>query len=143
MKNLKISQKLWIGIAGQLLFVGLLVYFVFALNGKLSFVTDNTVDISKHSEEVKNLASISKDFINDKVVFDNVESDFNKVIHGNKDDKVTNDLIFMLKSLEEINTIKQDNLEVETQLMDLTSKSIDQSNSLSVTEPFDSRNVSS
>lgn len=129
MKKLKISQKLMLGVAGQLIFIVLLGYFIFSLNGKLKYVSETTMDVATHVDEVKLLASLSKDFVNDKVDYASIDKTFSDVIETTDDEKIKSALLSMKINLEDIDKLKKGNLEIENQVMSLTGNSINQSNS--------------
>ncbi len=129
MKNLKISQKLLLGGLGQLVFIGLLVFFIFNLNSKLSNVAESTIKKTEQIDHIKNLTVLSKDFINNKLTFKELSSAFSEIegVHaGSEIQKVLNKEI---DNLSKINKLKLKNIEIEKEVMKLTDESLENSNS--------------
>ncbi|MBN1182708.1 MAG: methyl-accepting chemotaxis protein [Bacteroidales bacterium] len=128
MKNLKISQKLILGIAGQLVFIALLVFFVFNLNGKLTSVSEGTIKKTEQIDKIKELTALSKDFINDKVSFTELSEAFSEIEEINPDTKIQETLNKEMENLSKINKLKVENLEIENKVMKLTDESLENSN---------------
>lgn len=128
MRNLRISQKLMLGVLGQVIFIALLVFFIFNLNSKLSNVSESTVHGTQITEEIKDLTSIGKDFINDKVTFNELTNAFSKVDYTSSEITIKESLENGFENLSKINQLKEANLNIENQVMKLTEESLEQSN---------------
>ena len=129
MKNLKISQKLLLGVAGQAIFISLLVFLFFNQNQKMEHVSKYTVEGTKEIEQLKGVASLSNDFIYNKVSYEEINEYFSGLMEK-KHTRVVSDMIEKIKArLGEINTFKQNNDEVEKEVMALTDNSLEMSNS--------------
>ena len=125
MKNLKISQKLMLGIAAQLVFIALLVFFISWVNSKLDFLSRKTTEGTGHIEEVKKITSLSKDFISDKITYKDLNNAFSNIIQKNTTEAISETLTQIRAKLKKINELKIDNQNIETQVMQLTDNSLE------------------
>ncbi len=125
---MKINQKLFLGVMLQLVFMLVLVFFIFNISYKLTDVSEQTSAEFSKIEIVKNLATLSKDFINNKVDFDEIEKSFKIVETQKHKEKIMININEIKNKLYKINSIKTSNVEIEQALMELTDNSITQSN---------------
>lgn len=129
MKNVKISQKLMLGIVGQLVFIALLVFFIFNLNGKLTSVSESTIKGTEQTDNLKKLTGLAKDFMNDKISFGEVSNAFSDIDLEHSEIELQERLEWVMENLSKINKLKKENLDIENQVMKLTDESLEQSNS--------------
>jgi methyl-accepting chemotaxis protein len=126
MKTLKISQKLLLGILGQIVLIALLVFFIFSINRSLESVSTDTIDGTMQIEQIKTITISSKDFINDQLDFNNLQALFSS--SKSYESSVERSLSEMWADLQKINSLKTKNSEIETEIMRLTDLSLEQSN---------------
>jgi methyl-accepting chemotaxis protein len=128
MKNLKIKQKLVIGIIGQLIFIGLLVFFFANLTIRLNGVSKNTIKVANELNSLKEFTSNSKDFINDKISFEDLKEEYTKLSSANNKLTDIKEIKTIWESLNSIKVTKDSNMLIERQVMELADNSISKSN---------------
>lgn len=128
MKHVKISKKLQTGIAGQLIFIGLLLFFIFSLIARLNRVSEETLKTSSQINEVIDLTAKSKDYINDKLDFNELEALYTKELEEAGQDDLTQAVDIMWTRLKKIERLKSGNRDIEQKVTELTETSLKQSN---------------
>ena len=129
MKNLKIRQKLLISIVGQMVFIGLLIFGLNNLKNRLNGVSDNTIEVARELNSLKEFTSDSKDYIHDKIPFEELENKYSQLTTKNFKISGLEEVDSIWEKLYAIKGIKEDNLEIERNVMELSDSSIAKSNS--------------
>ncbi len=128
MKNLKISQKLMLVVTGQLLLILVLVFFILNINWSLNSVSDVFIKNNGQIEKIRTLSNLSKDFITNKVSYNEIVNQFDQTTAGLENEKIKTGLEEIKSKLDEINKLKKSNVDIETKVMSLTDNSIELSN---------------
>ncbi len=125
MKKLNIREKLILIVVGQLVLVGLMVFFIFNMNMKLTRISEEKQETSEKIDAVESLVIKTKDYIGKSLDYESLESQFKRV-------KSEQSLDFNLDSIQDIiikmEGSREENAGIESEVMSLTNLSIEQSN---------------
>ena len=128
MRNLKISEKLMIGIIGQLVLIALMVFFIFSLNNSLSKMTTQRNKLSQETNLLRGLSNLFNDYVYDEITYDELLQRIDiiekGIEHNNYDSKIKE----FKTRLDEIQALKIQNQKIEDSLMNLTGESLKNSN---------------
>ncbi|MBI9054395.1 MAG: methyl-accepting chemotaxis protein [Bacteroidales bacterium] len=128
MRNIKISNKLIIGIIGQLVVIALMIYFIFSLNINLdTMVVQKTENLKEHNT-LRTMSNLFTDFIYDKITYSGLEKELIKIEDSVKEEKYRNKIHNLKAQVDKIQEFKVQNLQIEDQLVILTGESLKQSN---------------
>ena len=128
MKKFTISQKLLMSIAGQIIFILLLLVFTFTINKKLRDVTTETKEKATRIEDVKLLTNSSREFINAKLSYEDLSSGFNKQLGEMAPGNTREELNRMWETLQQIQEYKLKNEEIVSSIETITSSNLKASN---------------
>ncbi len=119
---MKISQKLFLGVILQVVFIAMLVFVLFFLGGTLKRTSSDVLQRTVSDEKVKDATLKIREFVMDKMSYDDIQSSI-AMVGGVMDEEGKN---LLSSSLNSINQIKLNNLEIEREVMQLTdlSKSV-------------------
>ncbi len=129
MKNLKIKFKLLIGVAGQIILVGLLVFFIVSLNSKLNDVKTQRIQSIQEGSELWSITLLVKDYLNNKISFENLQKEYANINLSGIRSVQEGELEKIWTDVTRIQELKESNNEIDKQMMDLTETSMTQSNS--------------
>jgi methyl-accepting chemotaxis protein len=127
-KNLKIKTKLNIVTFSQAIIVAILLVFVVVLLTRLQTNVDNLATTNTNITLIRNLNLDIKDYLSQEKTIDVVTADYRKmlnVIDDNEDLKKLNKIWDEVQRFEKLN---RENAELIKEVMELTSTSIQQSN---------------
>lgn len=128
MKKITIKQRLLIGIFGQLVFIGLLVYFIFSLNFRLKQVVSHKLETTGEINAVKDLTLKTKDYLSGKISFQTIEASFSQAVSKSLEAGQKEVIDQIWQKLEQVAANTDSNLAIQTRVMELTDFSISQSN---------------
>ncbi len=128
MRNLKISEKLLVGIIGQLLLGVLIVYFFFNLSNTMQNVTEQRVQSIEQATKLRKLTFLIKDYFNKKVSYSEMEQMYRSFETEHQNTTYLNDFKGIWNQLTRFQELGDKNLEINNNLMQETRNSIDQSN---------------
>ncbi len=129
MKNLKIKDKLLIGILGQVTFIGLLLFFIFSLNNKLDSITLQRTENIKEVNMLRELSFLVKDFLANEITFKELQNDYSKIEQSAKKTSHIDEVQKFWTELNKVQQLKNENQKIENQISGLTEESLKQSNS--------------
>jgi methyl-accepting chemotaxis protein len=124
MKNLKISQKLKLGMILQLVFIALLTTILFYLNNKLNHISKYTYDGAVKAMETQKVNTLVKDYLGGKIPYDSLQQmtvSLSNIMGDEKKEQIR-------ENLRTIESLNQENLGIEGEVMEITKNSIVQSN---------------
>ncbi len=126
--NLSIKQKLNLLSAGQLIFVVLIIVFIIVLNRSFDTIRENNAKFSGQSNDLKELSFLVKDYFNEKAGFRTVENKYNAVEKSAISEIDLGDFHEIWENVQTYHQLRNENSDIETSVMQLTDKSIAQSN---------------
>jgi methyl-accepting chemotaxis protein len=126
--NLSIKQKLNLLSAGQLIFVVLIVFFIIVLTRSFDTIRENNAKFSGQSNDLKELSFLVKDYFNEKAGFRTVENKYNAVEKSAISEIDLGDFHEIWENVQTYHQLRNENSDIETTVMQLTDKSIAQSN---------------
>jgi methyl-accepting chemotaxis protein len=124
MKTLKIKDKLLVGIFGQVLLIALLGYFAFNLNFRLDTITQQRTEYAHEVNDIKEITFLFKDYFNNKIEWKDLESKYQSFESNYSNSVFIEDFQNIWNQLNQIQQLKEKNIEVDTKVMELTSSSI-------------------
>lgn len=128
MGNVKISNKLIIGIVGQLVVIGLMIFFIFSLKSNLNkMVVQKTDNLIEHNT-LRNMSNLFNDFIFSEINYSELNKELIKIEQAIKNLDYSNEIANLKLEIDKIQQIKIKNVEIEDQLMNLTEESLKKSN---------------
>jgi len=125
--DLKISSKLRASILAQVIFIVLVIIFFFRINGKFNQITENKQVVSQKINGTRSFSLDTKDFINQDLDFNSLQSNFNSLKESLSDDESLGDLEEIWTKIAEINQLRIQNTAIESKIMDLCTQSIEAS----------------
>ena len=126
MKNLKITQKLLIGIVGQAILICLLLLFIFSFNNKLDSITLQKTENIKEVNMIRRLSNSVMDFIYNKKTLSELKNEFSKIEQYVKNASYNDEIQNFRVKINKIQQLKNKNLQLETQVMNSTDEAIKQ-----------------
>lgn len=129
MKTLKIKDKLFIGVIGQLLLVVLLLFFIFNFNSRLNEMTEHRAENIQEANMFRQVSSLVKDYLINKISFDELQNEYAKIETKAKSSEHLSDLQNLRTALNKINQLKKNNHTIDKQVEELILESLKQSNS--------------
>ncbi|WP_430816907.1 methyl-accepting chemotaxis protein [Carboxylicivirga sp. RSCT41] len=125
--NLKITQKLLLGIAGQVVFIGLLIIFALMFNSRLSSILDGTNDGLDNLNEMGQLNTEIIKYLNEEKSLSELKGDLSSA-NQNADDKELLLLVNgIVSELERVEQNRISNARIETDYYNATNAAKSQS----------------
>lgn len=128
MRTLKISEKLLTGILGQILLGILVIYLFFNVTGSLNTVTEQRTQSIEEASKLRELTFVIKDYFNKKASFTEMEKKYNSIESEYQNSTYLSDLRGIWSQLTRFQELGDKNLDINSNLMQETKNSIDQSN---------------
>jgi len=128
MKNLKISQKLMIGIIGQLGLIALMIFFIFSVNRKLDKMVAQKSETSTEMNLLRSMSNLFNDYIYDEISYKELQQRLDIIAKGIQENNYADKLETFKLKLNEIQELKIQNRRIEDSLMFLTGESLKNSN---------------
>ncbi|MBK3519672.1 methyl-accepting chemotaxis protein [Carboxylicivirga marina] len=121
--NLKITQKLLLGVVGQLVFIGLLLTFALVFNSKLSTILDDTNEGMENLNDLGELHTEIINYLNEEKTLSEVKGHLSQA-KSSVDDK---ELLLLVNSivseLERVERNRINNIQIEKDFYDATNSS--------------------
>ncbi|MCG8698960.1 MAG: methyl-accepting chemotaxis protein [Bacteroidales bacterium] len=128
MMNLRISQKLILGIIGQLLLIILLLFFAFKSELNLNQVANDMEESTIELNQIEVFASHVKDFLHDDISMTELEDEYNNLKQSSEHFSANSNFNIIWTMLHDANALKLKNIDIEAEIMKLTDQSLDASN---------------
>jgi len=127
LNDIKIRYKLRLVVIGQILLLTILLFFIVSMNHTLDASVISITESSKKLEQVRQIASLFKDYYNGKIDYNTVKNGYDGRIKSFDADK-QQQLQKIWPLIEELGQIEKEINEIEKKVFELTENSIDQSN---------------
>ena len=127
LNNIKIRYKLRLVIVGQLVLFVVILSYIFSLNGTLDSNVANTIESAAKMDKIRDLTSRFKDFYAGEIDYKTVKDEYGALIEEFGAARMKK-LQLLWAEVESVNKIKNNNKQIEKEIFDLTSNSIEQSN---------------
>lgn len=127
MKEIKIKDKLLLGILGQVVLIALLVYFIFNLNFKLNNITKQSTEYAKEANALKEVTFLFKDYFNNKIEWKDLEAKYHNFDSDYSNSEFIEDFQNIWGQLQQIQQLRKKNVDIDKEVMDLTDVSINAS----------------
>ncbi len=126
--NFNIKKQLLLVVILQIAFVVVLLMGYFFTNNTLKQSVDLQGQIAQEMNGIRLFTMQIKDYLNKQITYNNLSEQYNNLNQMIKDSNHRSDLQAIWQSVEEVEKKYQENINIEKQVMDLTNKSISQSN---------------
>ncbi len=126
--NLKVKDKLLLGNIGQLVFISLLVLFIYTINRSLNKLTQKRLQNNQELNEVKDFTLLIRDYFSNSIEYDELKEEYGKISAHEYEiiDKAKIEAGW--NNIEEVKALRDSNMAIINNVMDITSFTITQSN---------------
>jgi len=122
--RLKIKQKLWIVNLVQVVVLAAVAVLFFTSNNSFSLIIDNYAKSSDYRSAIEEFRLTTNQFFNDKASLADVEEKIKPLLSDKRNTKIN----VIKKEIEQINRLKQENISLYNNIIDLAGDAIKQSN---------------
>jgi len=122
-----IKQKLMYSVAGQLIFLLLIIIFIILLNTRLKNVSDEKQRSNAEINQLIDFSQIVKDYLNKRIGFATVQSSYTTQQQADTNTTVADSITEMWQHVTEVEKLRNDNYRIENEVMQLTNYSVSQS----------------
>lgn len=128
MKKMKITEKLMIGIVGQVVLIILMLVFIFNLNRNLDRMNDTKKKSSKEMNLIGGLSHLFNDYVYDEISYQDLIQRLDEIENEIEVEYYAEEMNSLKEKLADIQNLKAQNRELEDLFMNLTGESLKKSN---------------
>jgi methyl-accepting chemotaxis protein len=125
---MKISQRLSLGLVGQILLLVIITFALFYQNRKLKQVKNFTVDRIEQIKDVNRFTLIARDYLTEIVSFEKLDTAFNAIKNENFEIAVTETIDQIWEKLQLFQAMKIENVEIENQSLQVSDNTLEMMN---------------
>ena len=124
MRNFTISGKLITGVIGQIVLIGLMLFFIFSINNKLDNIVSKKTESIKEFNSLRKLSNLVTDFISDEITFDEIQNEISEIENSVKNTSYKEEIKKFSVKLAKVHELKTVNKQLEDQFMLVTEEAL-------------------
>ena len=127
-KNMKINHRLMVPNLLYIFLLGIVLFFFFNSNALIQNLAEDQNTTNHLMASVRNTVLKTKDYLNNKIAYDDIAQEYNRLSEQNSGDKIDSLFHTVRKNLENIESLRMENTRIEDRIHKLTETSMAQSN---------------